>query len=44
VSSNKIAVNAPNTEHKRLENKAKILAKEPEIETLMSYIKSIYTI
>jgi hypothetical protein len=28
VSSNKIAVNAPNTEHKRLENKTKFLAKE----------------
>jgi hypothetical protein len=30
VSSNKIAINAPNTEHKRLENKTKFLAKEPK--------------
>jgi hypothetical protein len=28
VSSNKIAANAPSTDHKRLENKKKILAKE----------------
>jgi hypothetical protein len=28
MSSNKIAANAPNTEHKRLENKTKNLAKE----------------
>jgi hypothetical protein len=28
VSSNKIAANAPNIEHKRLENKIKFLAKE----------------
>jgi hypothetical protein len=28
VSSNKIVANAPNTEHKRLENKTKFLAKE----------------
>jgi hypothetical protein len=42
MSPNKIAVNALNTERKRLENKTKFLTNETE--TLAFYTQSIYTI